>query len=615
MKTNILLLVCFSFLFMISCDDSSNSVKNDSDSIITDDDFSSSDNDVSETDADSPSDDADLIDEDEDLLFPDNANDEDEDEPCAAGQCYIEGACYDNGAVNPQHPCLECNFAENSLMWSLKASGVACRAASGLCDIAEVCDGVNNDCPEDSVAENGFECREAHNGCDVSEFCDGSAKECPEDLFLPEGTLCRDSEGVCDAQEFCTGESADCPEDLKLTTECRAAQGDCDAPEFCDGVNNECPEDLKLTTECRAAQSDCNIADFCDGASNDCPPDYNEPAGTLCTSDGNLCNGSEVCDGAGACTHGNDVICNSGSTCIPSTGLCANAVSCTNSECYLPSATNTCPVSGEEYYGQDYNYASLGYCIPKNFETAGTNDEPTVKDKNANLEWQLNVSSSVYSFTDASLYCSNLVYAGYNDWTLPSDVQLNTIIDFGKADNALDSSFSTVPSATYWSSRQYVGDASVAFAFNLTFGDISGAIKTAVYKAMCVRGSYGATHTFTSEGVAPEIVLTDSVTGMKWRKEYTGDLTWKDAIKHCEDSSYGGYSDWRLPNINELRAIVDRSVYQPALQPEYNNLPGVYFWSSTTAKSNSNNAWLVHMKSGSSVTLQKTNLYYTVCVR
>ena len=42
-----------------------------------------------------------------------------------AGHCFIEGACYQNGAVKPKSPCLECASASAPDSWSLVLGGLA----------------------------------------------------------------------------------------------------------------------------------------------------------------------------------------------------------------------------------------------------------------------------------------------------------------------------------------------------------------------------------------------------------------------------------------------------------------------------------------------------------
>ncbi|MBN2714411.1 MAG: DUF1566 domain-containing protein [Deltaproteobacteria bacterium] len=45
------------------------------------------------------------------------------------------------------------------------------------------------------------------------------------------------------------------------------------------------------------------------------------------------------------------------------------------------------------------------------------------------------------------------------------------------------------------------------------------------------------------------------------------EYAWEDAVAYCDQLDWGGYTDWRLPDIFELHSIVDLSYTQPCLDP------------------------------------------------
>ena len=49
-----------------------------------------------------------------------------------------------------------------------------------------------------------------------------------------------------------------------------------------------------------------------------------------------------------------------------------------------------------------------------------------------------------------------------------------------------------------------------------------------------------------------------SVSGsnLQWSNKTTRSMTWNDARRYCSNLSEGGHSDWRLPNIDELRMLI-----------------------------------------------------------
>jgi hypothetical protein len=88
--------------------------------------------------------------------------------------------------------------------------------------------------------------------------------------------------------------------------------------------------------------------------------------------------------------------------------------------------------------------------------------------------------------------------------------------------------------------------------------------------------------------------VTDSATGLMWKQCPEGQsgalcaigsaegLSWQQALQRGADTSFAGYSDWRLPNKNELESLVERSCVNPAISTTaFPNTPGWWFWSST----------------------------------
>lgn len=52
----------------------------------------------------------------------------------------------------------------------------------------------------------------------------------------------------------------------------------------------------------------------------------------------------------------------------------------------------------------------------------------------------------------------------------------------------------------------------------------------------------------------------DPSTGLMWAAKDNGnDITWGKAIKYCSNLRLAGYSDWRLPTVDELEGIYDGS--------------------------------------------------------
>ena len=136
----------------------------------------------------------------------------------------------------------------------------------------------------------------------------------------------------------------------------------------------------------------------------------------------------------------------------------------------------------------------------------------------------------------------------------------------------------------------------------------------------------GAPYTDNGNGT-----VTDSATGLVWQKCSAGQgttlgncstgsissYTWSNAITYCEGLTLGGRSDWRLPNINELRSIVDygKSSLPTIDSTSFPNTQSDYYWSSSTYAKLTVYAWIVQFYNGGVDYYNKTNSTYNFYVR
>ena len=100
-----------------------------------------------------------------------------------------------------------------------------------------------------------------------------------------------------------------------------------------------------------------------------------------------------------------------------------------------------------------------------------------------------------------------------------------------------------------------------------------------------------------------------------WTKnsqQIKGTKKWNDALIICNNFDFGGYTDWRLPNVRELTSLIDYGEHDPALPSGYpfNNVQHIFYWSSTTYDTINNHAWGVYMYNGYTYNYHKvTNAY------
>jgi hypothetical protein len=55
--------------------------------------------------------------------------------------------------------------------------------------------------------------------------------------------------------------------------------------------------------------------------------------------------------------------------------------------------------------------------------------------------------------------------------------------------------------------------------------------------------------------------VMDTDTGLMWAaQDNGGSITWEEAKRYCRDYRGGGYTDWRMPTLNELTALYNPKI-------------------------------------------------------
>jgi len=291
----------------------------------------------------------------------------------------------------------------------------------------------------------------------------------------------------------------------------------------------------------------------------------------------------------------------------------------------------TCPVKGQPLHGQDAQYQGA---LPAYQD----NGNGTVSDLNTRLMWikktaDVNSDGTIYTqdkltWWAAINYCANLNFAGHGDWRLPSIFEVQSIVDYGRYRPAINPVFISEQNY-YWSATT---DAhSVGYAWDVGFpnGDGGRYAKTKTGYVRCVRSELstdGFSYVNNGDGT-----VSDRGTGLTWQGDtadtdgdgantYLDKLTWENALSYCENLSFAGHSDWRLPNIRELISIIDYTQYNPAINPAFKSLLSAY-WSATTCMNDwgnaydSGDAWNVFFIYGNDYWGDKTDSYLVRCVR
>jgi len=221
---------------------------------------------------------------------------------------------------------------------------------------------------------------------------------------------------------------------------------------------------------------------------------------------------------------------------------------------------------------------------------------------------------------------------GQTDWRLPSDVELQGVDDYGTtAAPFVDAIyFPNTRSDWYWTGVNVAHSASHAWVVFFGNGYPGANFKSASGAVRLVRGGQPLATRFADtralaqtcpagnprvapdsrytrvEPVTGQRVVTDTATGLVWKECNEGQtdagcgggsinyMIWASAVAAARNSTWAGYDDWRLPNINELHSLVETGCHDPGINTSYfPNSDWDFHWSSTTFRTNASVAWSV----------------------
>ncbi len=135
----------------------------------------------------------------------------------------------------------------------------------------------------------------------------------------------------------------------------------------------------------------------------------------------------------------------------------------------------------------------------------------------------------------------------------------------------------------------------------------------AAFAATCP-GNLGASTTPTSDFVVNnDGTVTHTPTGLMWKQCNEGlsgpacatgtvsSQDWPTALTTARNSTFAGYTDWRLPTKQELESLVDNTCFSPAINDTVFPATVAYWtWTSTTNVGSPANAWIVSFYGGNS---------------
>jgi hypothetical protein len=308
-----------------------------------------------------------------------------------------------------------------------------------------------------------------------------------------------------------------------------------------------------------------------------------------------------------------------------------------------------CPSADDSFFGQDaqYGWDDCHDAAERFTRDTSTSGEPMVLDDLTGLVWQGCVAglsgdaceggaAIAAGYYWAVPYCEALSWGGHDDWRLPDEFELHSILDYDDMAGVDPSAFPNLQGGVFWSSSTfYMTD---GYDYKWCVGAvIDGCSAPYLFGVLCVPGApTPVPPRFTRDtSTSSEPVVVDAATGLTWQgcaDGLSGDgceegaaaaWTWEEALVRCEELSWGGGDDWRLPNAKELQSIVDHTTKDPAIDPvAFPATPSAAFWSSTSVATTldlvPSTAWYTRFEMGTasgSFDGYKTSALHVRCVR
>ncbi len=413
----------------------------------------------------------------------------------------------------------------------------------------------------------------------------------------------------------------------------------------CSGVN--CPP-----AGCQAMQgNDCNDSDsaihpgaieLCDNKDNDCNSGTTDGSGESWYGNPTAC-------GQGNCYNTGNLICTGGmqvNTCTPlipgTEGPYGNATCSDTQDNDCDGLTDTadpnCQLPCTDNDGDGYGNPGNASCLNGSATDCNDNNpviNPGVSDNNCNGVDENCNGTSDENYTPTSTSCGIGICASTGQWICNAGTLVNTCTP------GTPQTEGPYGNATCSDTLDNDCDGLTDIADHDCGGESGGTINLPKTGQTTCYDSLGNVVACSGTGQDGEIqagvawpdprftvgtgseadCITDNLTGLMWPINGNlpnGTRLWNTAIDFANDLTLCGYSDWRLPNVNELESLVNADVSTTSAwlnTQGFTNVQAGYYWSSTTYANDTSSAWVVGMLNEYVTYYYKSNYYYVLPVR
>jgi Protein of unknown function (DUF1566) len=165
------------------------------------------------------------------------------------------------------------------------------------------------------------------------------------------------------------------------------------------------------------------------------------------------------------------------------------------------------------------NPPALGLPNPENYDASTTG---VVVDRVTGLMWQSEAPNEFFTFAAAQQHCAALTFAGFNDWRLPSRIELVSILDTTRIQPSINAAiFPNTANDGFWTSSVAADNPSGAWYVYFYFGYPKTDDRGNKFSVRCVRTAVPHAEPSSRYDIQPSMVR-DVATGLNWQRAATG---------------------------------------------------------------------------------------------
>lgn len=237
-----------------------------------------------------------------------------------------------------------------------------------------------------------------------------------------------------------------------------------------------------------------------------------------------------------------------------------------------------------------------------NAQSFDTQRAGVVLDRVTGLMWQQKLDDQQLTLAAANQHCADLSLGSFDDWRLPTRLELVSILDTTRTQPAINvTAFPDTPSDWFWSSTVAGSDPQSAWYVYFYFGYPKTDLVSNQFSVRCVRTAEASRTPLTTHYDVKIDTVRDLGTGLTWQRAVPDSLLTFDAAQtYCAALSLGGKAGWRAPSLPELLTLIDERATEAPLidRAAFPDTTSDAFWTSSYFGGAQGLSWQVYFDHG-----------------